>query len=83
MMSETASPFQFCHFADAFKMFLGDSPIEISLFLFFSLFLDEYVSLTELSDENMTTLNQRLQPLIRLLESRYLNILDPLFWFWW
>lgn len=82
-MSETASPFQFCRFADAFKMSLGDPPIEMSLFLFFSLFLDEYVSLTELSDENMITLNQRLQPLLRLLESRYLNILDPLFWFCW
>lgn len=45
--------------------------MDVSLFLFFSLFLDEYVSLTELSEENMTTLNQRLQPLIRLLESRY------------
>ncbi|XP_029695501.1 HEAT repeat-containing protein 1 [Takifugu rubripes] len=40
------------------------------------LLLDEYVRLTELSDENMTTLNQRLQPLIRLLESRYCVALD-------
>lgn len=45
------------------------------------MFLDEYVSLVELSDENLTTLNQRLQPLIRLLESRYLIILDLLFGF--
>lgn len=35
----------------------------------------------ELSDENMVTLNQRLQPLIRLLESRYLIILDLLLGF--
>uniref|UniRef100_H3BVV8 HEAT repeat-containing protein 1 n=1 Tax=Tetraodon nigroviridis TaxID=99883 RepID=H3BVV8_TETNG len=40
------------------------------------LLLDEYVSLRELSDENMTTLNLQLQPLIRLLESRYCAALD-------
>lgn len=45
------------------------------------MFLGEYVSLMELSDENMATLNQRLQPLIRLLESRYLIILDLLLGF--
>lgn len=52
------------------------------LLRFFSLFLDGYLGLTELSDENMITLNQRLKPLIRLLESRYLIIfLDLLFGF--
>lgn len=62
-------------------MTILEPPVELSMFLFFSLFLDEYVSLRELSDENMTTLKQQLQPLIRLLESRYLII--SLFWFWW
>lgn len=60
-------------------MTILEPPVELSMFLFFSLFLDEYVSLRELSDENMTTLKQRLQPLIRLLESRYLIISDSLF----
>uniref|UniRef100_UPI0037E97E07 HEAT repeat-containing protein 1 n=1 Tax=Semicossyphus pulcher TaxID=241346 RepID=UPI0037E97E07 len=40
------------------------------------LLLDEYLSQTELSDENVLALDQRLLPLVRLLESRYCGALD-------
>uniref|UniRef100_A0A671WLT3 HEAT repeat-containing protein 1 n=1 Tax=Sparus aurata TaxID=8175 RepID=A0A671WLT3_SPAAU len=40
------------------------------------LLLDEYLSQTELSAENMAAFNQRLLPLVRLLESRYCGALD-------
>ncbi|XP_059180177.1 HEAT repeat-containing protein 1 isoform X2 [Centropristis striata] len=38
--------------------------------------LDEYLSQTELSAENMAALDRRLLPLVRLLESRYCGALD-------
>lgn len=40
------------------------------------LLLDEYLSQTELSDENLQVLDQRLLPLVRLFESRYCGALD-------
>ncbi|XP_035467973.1 HEAT repeat-containing protein 1 [Scophthalmus maximus] len=40
------------------------------------LLLDEYLSQTELSAENLSTLDQRLLPLVRLFESRYCGALD-------
>ncbi|XP_077595114.1 HEAT repeat-containing protein 1 [Stigmatopora nigra] len=40
------------------------------------LLLDDYMSQEELSDENILTLNQRLQPLVRLFESKYCSALD-------
>ncbi|XP_026206305.1 HEAT repeat-containing protein 1 isoform X3 [Anabas testudineus] len=40
------------------------------------LLLDEYLSQTELSAENLSALNQRLLPLVRLFESRYCGALD-------
>ncbi|XP_057682312.1 HEAT repeat-containing protein 1 isoform X2 [Corythoichthys intestinalis] len=40
------------------------------------LLLDEYMSQTELSEDNISTLNQRLQPLVRLFESKYCSTLD-------
>uniref|UniRef100_A0A671WPT1 HEAT repeat-containing protein 1 n=1 Tax=Sparus aurata TaxID=8175 RepID=A0A671WPT1_SPAAU len=46
------------------------------LLLLLSLLLDEYLSQTELSAENMAAFNQRLLPLVRLLESRYCGALD-------
>uniref|UniRef100_A0A8P4GR60 HEAT repeat-containing protein 1 n=1 Tax=Dicentrarchus labrax TaxID=13489 RepID=A0A8P4GR60_DICLA len=38
--------------------------------------LDEYLSQTELSADNMSALDRRLLPLVRLLESRYCGALD-------
>ncbi|CAJ1081349.1 HEAT repeat-containing protein 1 isoform X2 [Xyrichtys novacula] len=40
------------------------------------LLLDQYLGQTGLSDENLSTLDQRLLPLVRLLESRYCGALD-------
>ncbi|KAF0025957.1 hypothetical protein F2P81_022838 [Scophthalmus maximus] len=40
------------------------------------LLLDEYLSQTEFSAENLSTLDQRLLPLVRLFESRYCGALD-------
>ncbi|XP_072230242.1 HEAT repeat-containing protein 1 [Leuresthes tenuis] len=40
------------------------------------LLLDEYLSQTERSAEELSALDQRLQPLVRLLESRYCGALD-------
>ncbi|XP_041818040.1 HEAT repeat-containing protein 1 isoform X2 [Chelmon rostratus] len=40
------------------------------------LLLDQYMSQTDLSAENMSTLDQRLLPLVRLFESRYCGALD-------
>ncbi|XP_041671630.1 HEAT repeat-containing protein 1 isoform X1 [Cheilinus undulatus] len=40
------------------------------------LLLDQYLSLTELSTENLSTLDQRLLPLVRVFESRYCGALD-------
>ncbi|CAK6982589.1 HEAT repeat-containing protein 1 [Scomber scombrus] len=40
------------------------------------LLLQEYLSQTELSAENLSDLNQRLLPLVRLLESKYCGALD-------
>ncbi|XP_034534761.1 HEAT repeat-containing protein 1 isoform X2 [Notolabrus celidotus] len=40
------------------------------------LLLDQYLSQTGLSDENLSTLDQRLLPLVRLFESRYCGALD-------
>lgn len=36
----------------------------------YSLLLDDYLSQTELSDEQIAALNQRLLPVVRVLESR-------------
>ncbi|XP_037133916.1 HEAT repeat-containing protein 1 isoform X2 [Syngnathus acus] len=40
------------------------------------LLLDDYLSQTELAADNVDTLNRRLQPLVRLFESKYLAALD-------
>ncbi|XP_075313779.1 HEAT repeat-containing protein 1 [Odontesthes bonariensis] len=40
------------------------------------LLLDEYLSQTERSAEDLSALDQRLQPLVRLLESKYCGALD-------
>ncbi|XP_077406288.1 HEAT repeat-containing protein 1 isoform X2 [Vanacampus margaritifer] len=40
------------------------------------LLLDDYLSQTELTEDNIHTLNQRLQPLVRLFESKYFGALD-------
>lgn len=40
------------------------------------LLLDEYLSQTELSAENISALDQRLLPLVRLFESKYCRALD-------
>ncbi|XP_074520190.1 HEAT repeat-containing protein 1 [Halichoeres trimaculatus] len=40
------------------------------------LLLDQYLSQTQLSDENLQVLDQHLLPLVRLLESRYCGALD-------
>uniref|UniRef100_A0A3Q1EQT7 HEAT repeat-containing protein 1 n=1 Tax=Acanthochromis polyacanthus TaxID=80966 RepID=A0A3Q1EQT7_9TELE len=40
------------------------------------LLLDEYLSQTELSAENLSALDQRLLPLVRLFESKYVGALD-------
>ncbi|XP_044034092.1 HEAT repeat-containing protein 1 isoform X1 [Siniperca chuatsi] len=40
------------------------------------LLLDEYLSQTEVSAENTSALDHRLQPLVRLFESRYCGALD-------
>ncbi|GLD57810.1 HEAT repeat-containing protein 1 [Lates japonicus] len=40
------------------------------------LLLDEYLSQTELSDENLSDLDRHLLPLVRLFESRYCGALD-------
>ncbi|XP_061886702.1 HEAT repeat-containing protein 1 isoform X2 [Entelurus aequoreus] len=40
------------------------------------LLLDDYMSQTELSEEDVSALNQRLQPLVRLFESKYCLALD-------
>ncbi|XP_054622687.1 HEAT repeat-containing protein 1 [Dunckerocampus dactyliophorus] len=40
------------------------------------LLLNEYLSQTELTDEVVSTLNQRMQPLVRLFESKYCGALD-------
>ncbi|XP_034049132.1 HEAT repeat-containing protein 1 isoform X2 [Thalassophryne amazonica] len=40
------------------------------------LLLDEYLSQTELCEENLCTLNQRLSPLVQLFESKYCGALD-------
>ncbi|XP_019730064.1 HEAT repeat-containing protein 1 isoform X2 [Hippocampus comes] len=38
--------------------------------------LDDYLSQTALTEDNIDTLNQRLQPLVRLFESKYFKALD-------
>ncbi|XP_028989805.1 HEAT repeat-containing protein 1 [Betta splendens] len=38
--------------------------------------LDKYLSQTEISDENISSLNKRLVPLVRLFECRYCGALD-------
>ncbi|XP_077481923.1 HEAT repeat-containing protein 1 [Stigmatopora argus] len=40
------------------------------------LLLDDYMSQEDLSEDNILTLNQRLQPLVRLFESKYCSALD-------
>ncbi|KAM6964387.1 LOW QUALITY PROTEIN: HEAT repeat-containing protein 1 [Tautogolabrus adspersus] len=40
------------------------------------LLMDEYLSQTELSSENLSTLDKRLLPLVRLFESRYCGAMD-------
>lgn len=40
------------------------------------LLLDDYLSQTELSDDQMAAVNQRLLPVVRVLESRYCGSLD-------
>nr|XP_057922061.1 HEAT repeat-containing protein 1 isoform X2 [Doryrhamphus excisus] len=40
------------------------------------LMLNEYLSQTELTDDVVSALNQRLQPLVRLFESKYCGALD-------
>ncbi|XP_061782683.1 HEAT repeat-containing protein 1 isoform X2 [Nerophis lumbriciformis] len=40
------------------------------------LLLDDYMSQTELSEEDVSALNKRLQPLVRLFESKYCLALD-------
>ncbi|XP_061612470.1 HEAT repeat-containing protein 1 [Phyllopteryx taeniolatus] len=40
------------------------------------LLLDDYLSQTELSEDNISALNRRLQPLVRLFESKYCDALD-------
>uniref|UniRef100_A0A667YWY1 HEAT repeat-containing protein 1 n=1 Tax=Myripristis murdjan TaxID=586833 RepID=A0A667YWY1_9TELE len=42
----------------------------------FSLLLDEYLSQSETSEQHITSLNQRLLPLVRLFESKYGGALD-------
>ncbi|XP_077357877.1 HEAT repeat-containing protein 1 isoform X2 [Festucalex cinctus] len=40
------------------------------------LLLDDYLSQSELTEDNVDTLNHRLQPLVRLFESKYFGALD-------
>lgn len=44
--------------------------IELWICLLRSWLLDEYLSQTALTEDNIDTLNQRLQPLVRLFESK-------------
>uniref|UniRef100_A0AAQ5ZYX5 HEAT repeat-containing protein 1 n=1 Tax=Amphiprion ocellaris TaxID=80972 RepID=A0AAQ5ZYX5_AMPOC len=57
------------------SVFAGSS---VLLCFSFRLLLDEYLSQTELSAENLSALDQRLLPLVRLFESKYVGALDSI-----
>lgn len=64
---------------DSGSAFAGQKPFQIpakvlvgsdGALALHSLLLDDYLSQTELSDHQMAALNQRLLPVVRVLESR-------------